>query len=160
MARARRRGTKNFTEKWGLTQGDFTFICEMEDHTDEILERIGTAIIKALYRMGMQAESFAKKYITMQDAIDTGRLRNSITFDIDEDDDSVYIGTNVEYGPYIELGTGKYYPGGRPTPWVYKDDKGNWHMTHGQRARPFLKPAAANHARTYKNILEDEMKNG
>lgn len=160
MARTRRRGTKNFTKQWGLTRGDFEIICELEDHTDEILERINTAIIRALFRMGMQAESFAKKNITLQNAVDTGRLRNSITFDINEEENMTYVGTAVEYGTYVELGTGKYYPGGRPTPWVYKDAKGNWHMTHGQRARPFLKPAATNHKQTYKNILEDEMKNG
>lgn len=102
----------------------------------------------------MQAERFAKEKCP----VDTGRLRNSITNRVS--DDAAYVGTNVEYGPYVELGTGKYYNGGRPTPWVYKDSKGNWHMTHGQRAKPFLKPAAANHAKTYKNILEDEMKNG
>jgi phage gpG-like protein len=74
--------------------------------------------------------------------------------------DDAYIGTNKEYAAYVELGTGKDYDGGRKTPWAYQDEKGNWHMTHGQRARPYLKPAAANHARTYKNIVEDEMRNG
>lgn len=127
---------------------------EFTDNSEIIAKKIKAAIHRALVRIGMQAERFAKEKCP----VDTGRLRNSIANKVS--DDAAYIGTNVEYGPYIELGTGKYYPGGRPTPWVYKDDKGNWHMTHGQRAKPFLKPAAANHARTYKNILEDEMKNG
>ena len=70
------------------------------------------------------------------------------------------IGTNNEYAAYVELGTGKYAEGGRPTPWVYQDAKGNWHMTHGQRAQPFLKPAVADHAAQYRDILESELKNG
>lgn len=60
----------------------------------------------------------------------------------------------------VELGTGKYYPGGRPTPWVYQDDNGNWHWTAGNPAQPFLKPAVKDHQTTYRNIIEDELKNG
>lgn len=127
---------------------------EFTDNSEIIAKKMKAAIKRALTRIGMQAESFAKKLCV----VDTGKLRNSITWKIQ--DDAAYIGTAVEYGKYVELGTGKYYSGGRKTPWVYKDAKGNWHMTHGQRARPFLKPAAANHAQTYKNIIEDEMKNG
>lgn len=156
MATYRNRGDKNFNEKWGLTTSDFEFIVECEDHTDEILEKMNSAIIRALYRIGLQCVSFAQKLCP----VSTGRLRNSITFEIDENDNSVFIGTNVEYAAYVELGTGKYYSGGRKSSWVYKDAEGNRHMTNGQKAKPYLKPAATNHAKTYKNILEDEMKNG
>ncbi len=127
---------------------------EITDNSKEIIGKIEAAIQRALKRIGMSAEGFAKKLCP----VDTGGLRNSIGHKVHDND--VYIGTNKEYGAYVELGTGKYYPGGRQTPWVYKDSKGNWHMTHGQRARPYLKPAAANHTQTYKNIVEDEMRNG
>ncbi len=33
-------------------------------------------------------------------------------------------------------------------------------MTGGHRAQPFLKPAAADHAGQYRDILESELKNG
>ena len=61
-----------------------------------------------------------------------------------------------------ELGTGIYAEGGggRPTPWVYQDAKGNWHYTRGNKAKPFLKPAAADHVGQYRDILESELKNG
>ena len=42
----------------------------------------------------------------------------------------VYIGTNVEYGPYVEKGTSK------------------------MRARPFLRPAATEHSERYKELME------
>ena len=61
---------------------------------------------------------------------------------------------------FVELGTGKYYPGGRQTPWVYQDEKGQWHLTHGLRAQPYLKPAVADHVQQYKGIIEVELKNG
>jgi len=38
---------------------------------------------------------------------DTGRLRNSIEYAVDDDGLSVRVGTNVEYGGYLELGTDK-----------------------------------------------------
>ena len=129
---------------------------EITDNSKEIAGKISSAVLRALERIGMQCESFAKKAVP----VDTGRLRNSINHKVQSDEKAAYIGTNLEYGKYVELGTGKHYPGGRKTPWVFKDTKGNWHMTHGQRARPFLKPAAQNHAKTYRNILEDELKNG
>ena len=38
-------------------------------------------------------------------SVDTGRLRNSISHAVDGE--AAYIGTNVEYAPYLELGTKK-----------------------------------------------------
>lgn len=126
------------------------------DNSEQVLSEFDAAVLRALERCGSQAEGYAKDLVP----VDTGRLRNSISHKVDDAEKAVYIGTNVEYAPYIELGTGKYVQGGRPTPWVYQDDKGNWHMTHGQRAQPYLKPAIADHAQTYRNIIEDELKNG
>ncbi len=129
---------------------------EFTDNSKEALAAMQEAALRALEKCGLEGEGYAKKLAP----VDTGNLRNSITHTVDEGEMAVYIGTDVEYAGYVELGTGKYYPGGRPTPWVYQDAKGNWHMTHGQRAQPFLKPAVADHAQTYRNIIENELKNG
>ncbi len=129
---------------------------EFTDNSAEVLASMHAAGLRSLEKCGLTGEGYAKREVT----VDTGNLRNSITHTVDEGEMAVYIGTDVEYAGYVELGTGKYYPGGRPTPWVYQDAKGNWHMTHGQRAQPFLKPAVADHAQTYRNIIEDELKNG
>lgn len=129
---------------------------EFIDNSAEILRAFEAACIRALERCGSQAEGYAKDLAP----VDTGRLRNSISHTVDEGELAAYIGTNVEYATYVELGTGKYTDGGRPTPWVYQDDKGNWHMTHGNKPQPFLKPAVSDHAQTYRNIIEDELKNG
>lgn len=86
--------------------------------------------------------------------------RNSISHQVDESEPAVYIGTNLDYMIYQKLGTGKYTEGGRPTPWVYQDDNGNWHWTAGNPAQPFLAPAVKDHQTTYRNIIEDELKNG
>jgi phage gpG-like protein len=36
--------------------------------------------------------------------VDTGRLRNSMSYATSEDNRTVYVGTNVEYAPYVEEG--------------------------------------------------------
>lgn len=131
------------------------------DYSAEVLNAMQGAVLRALERIGEQAEGYAKDLCPT----DTGQLQNSITHQVAENENAVYIGVPVgptSYGIYVELGTGKYAEGGggRPTPWVYQDAKGNWHWTRGNPAQPFLKPAVADHAQTYRNIIEDELKNG
>lgn len=104
---------------------------EIKDNSAEVLDELAAATLRALERIGMQAEGYAKDLCP----VDTGNLRNSISHKVDDAEQAVYIGTNVEYAPYVELGTVK------------------------MAAQPFLKPAAADHRQTYKNIMEDEMKN-
>ncbi len=128
---------------------------EMIDNTAEFLRLFDSAVIKGLERCGLQGEGYAKDLTP----VDTGNLRNSITHKVDTREPAVYIGTNNEYAAYVELGTGKYYKGGRPTPWVYQDAKGQWHHTNGQKAQPYLRPAVTNHKQTYANIMEDALKN-
>ena len=104
----------------------------------------------------MEAEGYAKDLAP----VDTGRGRNSISHKVDESEPAAYIGTNLDYMIYQELGTGIYAEGGRPTPWVYQDANGNWHWTRGNPAQPFLAPAVKDHQQTYRNIIEDELQNG
>ena len=127
-----------------------------KDNSKEVSDNIKAALLRGLETCGLVAEGYAKKLAP----VDTGNLRNSITHDVDEDEPAAYIGSNVEYATYVCLGTGKYVSGGRPTPWVYQDKKGNWHRTHGQKAQPYLKPAVADHANEYRKIIENELKNG
>ena len=86
------------------------------------------ALARALEKIGLVAEGYAKRLCP----VDTGRLRNSITHA--DDGEAEYIGTNVEYAPYVELGTSR------------------------TRAQPYLKPAVVNHSDEYKRIVEDEMR--
>ncbi len=128
---------------------------EFIDNSDEVKSEMHSALLRGLEKCGFVAEKYAKKRCP----VDTGNLRNSIGHVVvDGDSPAAYIGTNEEYAPYVELGTGKYYPGGRPTPWAYQDAVGKWHWTRGNKAQPFLKPAAADHAKQYRDIIESELK--
>ena len=101
------------------------------DHSDEVLAALDGAVGKALETIGMQAEGYA----AMKAPVDTGRLRASITYAVEDDEQAAYIGTNVEYAPYVEMGTSK------------------------TKAQPFLKPAATEHAAEYKAIVKAALEN-
>ena len=103
---------------------------EIHDNSREIANDIKSALLRWLETCGLVAEGYAKKLAP----VDTGNLRNSITHEVDDGEPAVYIGTNVEYAPYQELGT--------------------IHI----KAQPFLKPAVADHANKYRKIIEDELK--
>lgn len=102
------------------------------DNSKEFSDNIKEALLRGLETCGLVAEGYAKKLAP----VDTGNLRNSITHEVDDGEPAVYIGTNVEYAPYQELGT------------INMD------------ANPFLKPAVADHANEYRKIIEKELKNG
>lgn len=120
--------------------------------TKEELER---AVERALERVGLQAESFAKARCPSGT---TGNLRNSITHEVEEK--SVMIGTGVDYGKYVEFGTGIYSEtGGRNTPWVYQGSDGRFYKTVGQRPQPFLRPAVRDHTGEFTAIIKSEFGN-
>ena len=128
---------------------------DVTDNSDKVLAEFQAAILRALERCGSQAEGYAKDLAP----VDTGRLRNSISHKVDEEEKAAYIGSDLDYAAYVELATGIYAEGGRPTPWVYQDENGNWHWTRGNKAQPFLKPAVADHAKEYQSIIKTELEN-
>lgn len=121
----------------------------------EFKEALPDQMEASLEEIGLVAEGFAKRLCPVR----TGNLRNSITHDYDMSESAVYIGTNVEYGKYIELGTGAYASegGGRTTPWSYMDEEGKWHRTIGNRPQPYLRPAVENNKEVYKSIVQKHL---
>jgi HK97 gp10 family phage protein len=143
---------------------------KITNNADKFRDALPKQIEQALIAIGMTAESHAKRKCP----VDTGRLRNSITYLVSgqgpktveytareryitktgkkskgrktvnynyqtgdasgDTSNSVYIGTNVEYAAAIELGTSK------------------------MAARPFLKPAATEHSKEYKKLVEMALK--
>ena len=89
--------------------------------------------------------------------VDSGQLRNSITSNVSGETGEV--GTNVEYAPYVEYGTG-VYNSGRLTPWSYQDASGEWHTTTGQKPQPFLVPALDSNRDKILNIFKEKVKEG
>lgn len=75
----------------------------LENNAKLVEGAIKDAVAAALEEIGLVAEGAAKRICP----VDTGRLRNSITHAL-VGDDSVAIGTNVEYAPYVHEGTSRY----------------------------------------------------
>ena len=94
----------------------------------------------------------------------TGELRRSITSEVRSRGDRIegVVFTPLEYAPYVEYGTGLFAEeGGRKdVPWVYKDDKGNWHMTSGMKPQPFMRPAVEDNREQIIRIIREGIKNG
>ena len=110
-------------------------------------------ISKALNKACLVVENEAKRLCP----VDTGDLRNSITHEVN--DGVGIVGTNKEYAPYVEYGTGIFAVegNGRDTPWSYQDDEGNWHTTIGQKPQPFLEPAARIKKKLVIKVFNDEI---
>ena len=93
------------------------------NNANEVLEEFHEQIDVALETIGLVAEGYAKRLCP----VDTGRLRNSISHAVDNN--AAYIGTNVDYAVYVEMGTVK------------------------TRAQPYLKPAIVDHTDQYQEIV-------
>lgn len=124
--------------------------CIFKSNLDEVFKALGEKAETAMEECGMDAEYYAKRLCP----VDTGRLRNSITHATngnsgrtdyrdrngnlytggsakgDVDDYTVVIGTNVEYAQFVE------------------------HGTHSRAAKPFLKPAIADHKSHYVAVIQ------
>lgn len=121
-------------------------------HRVEVIDAKNEQVKAALEDIGGMMERYAK----MLCPVDTSRLRGSIAHDADET--TAVVGTNVEYAPYLEFGTGQFAEGGgRATPWRYQDDKGEWHTTSGNKPQPFLRPSVDNHIDEYKGIIQEHL---
>lgn len=102
----------------------------IESNTEIFKNALPEQIAQALEAIGLTAEGYAKDLCP----VETGRLRNSISHA--RDDDNAYIGTNVEYAAYVELGTSRMKP------------------------KPYLRPAATEHGDEYKEIVRAALEGG
>ena len=143
---------------------DGTIHIDIKDNSFETLEAFQAACLRALEKCGSQAEGYAKDLAPFDTGllrnsithalsgdpaaistykadkakgnkpIQTGKYSGFAPKESDPSKTVVYIGTNVEYAPYMELGSRR------------------------QKPKPYLRPAVEEHVQTYRNIIEDELK--
>lgn len=112
-------------------------------HKSEVEQAVKRAIDIGMEAVAQQGEGNAVREVTklVYDTppsptyVRTGNLRNSITHKYVQSDMKAYIGTNLEYAPYVEYGT------------------------RNMHERPFLRNAAQNYSDEYKSILADALAN-
>lgn len=117
------------------------------DNTKAILKATDEAIYNALDIIGNKAADYAAALAP----VDTGNLKNSMTSEVSQGEKAVYIGTAVEYAPFVEFG--HHQQKGRYVPAIEKRL-----VREFVPGTPFLKPAIENHLDEYKHILETELK--
>lgn len=110
---------------------------EVEANLEKFEKELPSILEKGLEKACLIVENSAKQKCP----VDDGQLRQSINHIVKGKKGEV--GTNVEYAPYVEVGTGIYSTegNGRQTPWKYRDAKGEWHTTKGMKSQAFLRPA-------------------
>lgn len=117
------------------------------DNTDAILKATDEAIYNALKTIGDKAADYAAALAP----VDTSNLKNSMDSEVDMGEKAVYVGTDVEYAPFVEFG--HHQEVGRYVPAI-----GKRLVREFVPAQAFLKPAIENHLDEYKHILESELK--
>ena len=110
------------------------YIKIVQDNSHLVAQMIPKAIARALEEVGILAEGHVIGYMTERFIVDTGRLRNSITHAIQQDN-TVIVGTNVSYAKYVHNGTSKV------------------------TGRPFLTAPISQHLDEYREMIREALKN-
>lgn len=109
-----------------MAQSGFSLHIVVTDHSEEALREFAKAVKVGLTKCGVNMERYAKQWCPVR----TGRLHGSIVHELADDGRAVYVGTNVYYAPYVEMGTSKH-----PKP------------------QPFIEPAVVAHKDEHKNTI-------
>lgn len=149
------------------------FEFEFEDNSGVVMEHFLRALDLGLNEIGERAVEYARAELRKskpyregapgKPAIDTSALYESVGYYVKGDE--VFIGAGgpgVEYAPIIEFGSGKFSTLGGGTPketWVYQDEFGDWHMGFPMKPRPYIKPAASEHTKEYREVLKEFLEN-
>lgn len=130
IGKTTKKGTKITRDLVNRVRADEVGLIGIEQNNiQQFEEAMDDAVLAALEEIGLAAERFAKR----ETPVDTGRLRNSITHALDAGTGSVYIGTNVEYAPYVEFGV------------------------RGRKGKKMLTRAAQDHKDFYEGILKKHL---
>lgn len=103
----------------------------VNSNVDVFTEEMEYAVLLWLTAIGEDASHTAAK----KAPVDTGRLKNSISYAVNPADHKAYIGTNVPYAPYQEFGTSR-----------------------GIVGKHFIQFGATAHVNQYRKWLESQLK--
>ena len=145
---------------------------KMTSHKDEVLDELDSKVEMALAKIGLRAETHAKKYCP----VDTGRLRNSISHLVSGQGAKTVKYTAREYtttkaGEKSKIRKTVNYSyqtgsaSGDNSNSVYIGTNVEYAQdvefgTSKRKAQPYLKPAVTNHIDEYKRIVKSTLKEG
>ena len=119
---------------------------ELQAKTDKLPDKIMESLAKGVNKAAGLVEGSAKRLCP----VDTGTLRGSIHImkQATATEPKAIVGTNIEYAPYVEFGTGVR---GQATNTNTKVSVSYSSEHAGQVAQPYLAPALRNN----KDVVED-----
>lgn len=135
------------------------------DNSKKFIDAKNAAVEAAMEKIGMAAEGFAKLELMASDAVDTGRLRNSITYSTEGKPANLPYswgdstkGRNATPGSDFTKSNG-----GEEVGAVYLGTNVEYaeHIEFGtsrMQARPYLRPAFNDHMNEYKGIVLNKLK--
>lgn len=134
------------------------FLTSLDKAEKDIIERLYKNVEKACILVKTEAQ----KNITVMGCVDEGLLRASMDYKVNVNTKNITgtIFNNNEYAPYVHQGTGIYASdgNGRKTPWKWYGEsvkwKG-WHITQGQKPKPFFENAIEDNITKIENILKE-----
>lgn len=109
---------------------------EFTDNSVKVKNAIKEAAIAWLHEAGSELQTQVKR----NTAVDTGQLKNSWNYKVDESKLEAVVGSPLENAIWEEFGTGEFAlnGNGRKTPWKYQDAKGKWRYTKGKKPKRAL----------------------
>jgi len=109
---------------------------EITDNSSKVLSQLESNIGTALTMIGSKWQEIVTMEITNFPAVDTGRMRSSMTFRPNIAAKEVVVGTNVEYAIFVTMGT--------------------WKM----KKRPFMQNSILNYKADYQEIVASVLGRG
>lgn len=108
---------------------------EFQDFTIQVQGNLENLAMQALEEAAGELESQVKR----NTKVDTGKTKNSWSHRVTggKDEYKAVVGSDYMNAIYEEFGTGEYAleGNGRKGGWVYYDEKGKRHFTHGKKPR-------------------------
>lgn len=103
---------------------------KFEDFSMQVKGAIDEAIMQYLN----EASGELVSQTASNSPVDTGQLKNSWNYNVDEGNQESKIGSPLENAIWNEFGTGEYAleGNGRKGGWKYQDEEGKWHFTTGK----------------------------
>lgn len=129
---------------------------EFKDNRMEVKEMLNQKAIAFLHTAAGELASQTAR----NSRVNTGQLKGSWDYVVDESELLVTIGSPLENAIWEEFGTGEYALNGdgRKGGWYYVDEMGNGHFTYGKKPNRALWNAIQSLKPAIEKMAEDEFK--
>lgn len=136
---------------------------EVEENLQRFMEtQLPNGLLEGMEKACLKVEADSKKNCP----VEKGTLRQSITHATEVKEEygiMGYVGSNLEYAPYVHQGTGIYAKEGngrKDVPWRYKDAEGKWYTTEGIKPKPFIQDAVDDNRGAIIEFFKGVLRNG